>query len=338
MPDLSIIILNWNTQDRLVKCLESIFSNAPQCEFEVIVVDNNSEEDIADAMAQFEEVLLIRNDYNYGFAIGNNIGYRASTGRYVMPLNPDTLIYPEAIDRLITELETDNSIGIAVPVVKDTKVRPANYTFAHLYFDSIVYRNISNLFERYRRSVAEPFDVELFSGTGYICRRSALSEDKIFREDHFLFGEEYRLCREMSEKGFKIRIVPDAQIHHFASVTFKDDAERLVVASRLGNVVQWEIRKERLGSILGILTGLILWMEQLLKLIFLRVARTFKTSKQENYRKLEAQSSVAVSSLFPLLKDQSRFQKKVNDEARLYFNGGKEREAPIVNGFADLNA
>ena len=338
MPDLSIIILNWNTRELLAKCLKSIFAHAPQFEFEVIVVDNNSDEDIADAIAQFVGVRLIRNDYNYGFAIGNNIGYRASTGRYVMPLNPDTLIDPETIDRLLGELETDTSVAIAVPAVKDQKVRLENYTFSHLYFDSFIYRNISNLFERYRRSVAKPFDVEFISGTGYICRRAALAEDKIFREDHFLFGEEYRLCREMSEKGFKIRVVPDAQIEHFASVTFKDDLERLVMASRLGNVVQWEIRKERVGRVAGTLLGLILWTEQLLKLIFLRVARTFKIGKQENYRKLEAQSAVTLSSLFPLLKDQSRFQKQVNDEARLYFNGGKEREASVVNGLADLNA
>lgn len=326
MPDLSIIILNWNTRELLVKCLKSIFANAPQCEFEVIVVDNNSDEDIADAMEQFQGVRLLRNDYNHGFAVGNNIGYRESTGRYVMPLNPDTLIYPETIDRLLRELEADISVAIAVPVVKETKVRPANYTFAHLYFDSIVYRNLSSLFERYRGSVAEPFDVEFFSGTGYICRRSALSEDKIFREDHFLFGEEYRLCRETSEKGFKIRVLPDAKIQHFASVTFKDNTERLVMASRLGNVVQWEIRKERLGSIVGTLLGLILWTEQLLKLTFLRVARSFKTRKKENYKRLEAQCAAAVSSIFPLLKDESKFRKQVDDEARLFFNGGKEGE------------
>ena len=338
MPDLSIIILNWNTRELLVKCLKSIFANAPQCEFEVIVVDNNSDEDIADAVAQFGTVRLIRNDYNYGFAVGNNIGYRESVGGYVMPLNPDTLIYPETIDRLLRELETDTSVAIAVPTVKDQKVRPENYTFSHLYFDSFIYRNISDLFENYRRSVTEPFDVEFISGTGYICRRSALAADKIFREDHFLFGEEYRLCREMSEKGHKIRVVPDAQIQHFASVTFKENAERLVMASRLGNVVQWEIRKERLGTIVGTLLGLILWTEQLLKLILLRVARSFKSGKKENYKKLEAQSAAVVSSIFPLLKEGSRFRNRVNDEARLFFNGGKERETQAMNGFANLNA
>ena len=120
MPDLSIIILNWNTRELLVKCLKSIFANAPQCEFEVIVVDNNSDEDITDAVAQFEGVRLIRNDYNYGFAAGNNIGYRESIGRYVMPLNPDTLIYPETIDRLLRELETDTSVAIAEHVRSET--------------------------------------------------------------------------------------------------------------------------------------------------------------------------------------------------------------------------
>src|SRR5688500_13592905 len=165
MPDLSIIILNWNTREELGKCLKSIFSNAPRSEFEVIVVDNNSDEDVGSAVAQFDGIRLIRNDYNYGFAAGNNIGYRASTGRYVMTLNPDTLIYPETIDRLLRHLEADSSVGIAVPSVKGRKVRPENYTFFHLYFDSVFYRNISNLFEGSRRSVTEPFDVKFIGGT-----------------------------------------------------------------------------------------------------------------------------------------------------------------------------
>src|SRR5688572_528010 len=140
MPDLSIIILNWNTREELGECLKSIFSNPPRCEFEVIVVDNDSDEDVVSAVVQFDGVRLIRNDYNYGFAAGNNIGYRASTGRYVMPLNPDTVIYPGTIDLLLRHLEADTSVAIAVPSLKGKWVSPENYTFFHLYFDSIIYR------------------------------------------------------------------------------------------------------------------------------------------------------------------------------------------------------
>ena len=96
-PELSIVVLNWNTRHLLENCLASIYGCAPACEFEVIVVDNNSDENIAGVREQFREVRLIQNDYNYGFAVANNIGFRESRGRYVMTLNPDTLMFPGTI-------------------------------------------------------------------------------------------------------------------------------------------------------------------------------------------------------------------------------------------------
>lgn len=323
-PELSIIVLNWNTRQLLETCLASIYRHSPACEFEIIVVDNNSDESIAGIREQFREVRLIQNDYNYGFAVGNNIGYRESKGCYVMTLNPDTLMFPGTIDSLVDTLKSDESVGIAVPVLKGTKTRHGDYAFFNVYFVSMLYRHFRKFLKRFQKGVTEPFDIEYFGGTGYICRRSILAKDKMFREDYFLFGEEYDLCRETAEKGFKIRVVPQSEIEHFTSVTYKGDTERLVVATRLGVALTWQIVREGLGKFLGTITGIYLCLEHVPKFAVLRLAGMFSKGSEKR-RRVTIQSRAVFSSMLPLLRNEKEYVKRVNAEAELFFNGGNPR-------------
>ena len=100
--DLSIVIVNWNTKTHLAACLDSIERHPPQAEFEVIVVDNDSSDGSANMVREcFDDVKLIEHVANVGYAEGNNRGIRASTGRLILLLNPDTEIKPGTLDALI---------------------------------------------------------------------------------------------------------------------------------------------------------------------------------------------------------------------------------------------
>src|SRR5690349_4551484 len=91
--DISIIILSWNDQQHLAKCLESLAPGAKSRTMEVIVVDNASTDGSPEMVEKkFPRVKLIRNRENLGFARGNNIGIKASQGRYVCLLNSDTIV------------------------------------------------------------------------------------------------------------------------------------------------------------------------------------------------------------------------------------------------------
>jgi len=333
MPDLSIIILHWNTPELLKQCLESIYSNAPKCEFEVIVVDNNSDADISDVEKQYSKIRLIRNGYNYGFAVGNNIGYRASSGRYIMPLNPDTVIYPNAIDLLIEELEKDPAVGVASPVSNGKPVKLSDYFFSRLFFDSVFLRPFRRIFGRSVGLMSEPFDVNYFGGTGYICRRSALKDEMIFREKYFLFGEEYQLCCDMAEKGLKIRIVPSAKIEHFASATFNRDPTRFMMASRLGAAINWEIRYDEWGAVRGALSGMELWVEHLTKLIVAKVMLLLIRKGNARLERIAVESKAVVSSLLPLLSNGDKYRSRINNEAAEFFNNGvaRPKQMPVGN-------
>jgi GT2 family glycosyltransferase len=175
----------------------------------------------------------------------------------------------------------------------------------------------------------EPFDVELLSGTGYICRRAAIEGDKLFREDTFLFGEEYYLCKAVREAGYKIRVVPDAEIEHFTSVTFKSDPRRLAVASRLGAAIAWRIRNEEWGRLAGIAASTWLNIEYIFKLAAVRVMQLFRRS--DALDRQAAQARAILGTYFPLLRDAEGFLRRANEDAEIFFNDGVKPVKPPVS-------
>lgn len=331
MIRLSIIIVSWNTADFLKNCLKSIFENPPNIQFEVIVVDNNSDYDICQVKEAFPDIRLIRNTYNYGFGVGTNIGFRISSGKYVMTLNPDTVLFPGTIDRLITTLDENDDVGIAVPVMKDVKVSRQQFAFIRLFFNSAVLRKFRDIFVSSKNpEETESFDVKFIGGTGYICRVSALREGGVFSEDNFLFGEEYYLCRQMAEKGYKIRIVPAARFEHHVSVTFKDDPARLSMAAKLGSAVGWRIRKEQWGDLLGFLSGSLLFMENTAKWAIMVLIGPFVRRKAVQRSLILSQCRSIVLAYGPMVMDEDKYLAEVNEMAEIFFNGGRKPKRPPV--------
>src|SRR5437868_6971117 len=101
MPTVSIIVLNWNGRNFLKPCLDSL-QKITSPRLEILVVDNNSSDGSQDFIKKnYSKVILIENKKNYGFAKGNNIGYLASKGEYILFLNNDTVVSPDFLDILV---------------------------------------------------------------------------------------------------------------------------------------------------------------------------------------------------------------------------------------------
>ena len=104
--DLSIVIVNYNTASFTAQCLDSVSEYPPTCSCEIVVVDNASHDDSVERLeAQYPHIKLIRSSENIGIAGGNNLGIRASSGRFVLLLNNDTLVLPWTLDRLVYFLD-----------------------------------------------------------------------------------------------------------------------------------------------------------------------------------------------------------------------------------------
>jgi len=114
--DVSIVIISWNTRQMLDQCIKSIYATTNNIKYEIIVVDNASTDGSPEAVEeQFPQVKLIRNKENLGFAKGNNIGMRASTGRYVCLVNSDVIVQNGCIEKLVEFMDANPSVGLAGP-------------------------------------------------------------------------------------------------------------------------------------------------------------------------------------------------------------------------------
>ena len=112
--DISIIIVNWNTKELLLKCLLSVFETAKGISFEIWLVDNaSSDRSVEAAKAGFPNIQIIENKNNLGFAAANNRAFRCMKGRYALLLNTDTLLTPGAIKKLYDFMENRPNVGMA---------------------------------------------------------------------------------------------------------------------------------------------------------------------------------------------------------------------------------
>ena len=115
-PELSIIIVSYNTKELLRDCLLSLHESGPEAPYEVIVVDNASTDGPSKMLGlDFEDVVLIRNLGNAGFGRANNTGIKSAKGNFLLLLNSDTVVKKGAVDRLLEFIKKQPSAGIIGP-------------------------------------------------------------------------------------------------------------------------------------------------------------------------------------------------------------------------------
>lgn len=110
--DVSILVVNYNTCQLTLDCLQSVYASKSQYRYEVIVIDNHSSDGSVEAIrAAYPEITLIANKNNTGFAKANNQGMEVASGRYVLLLNSDTLVQPDTLDTMIQFMDTHPEMG-----------------------------------------------------------------------------------------------------------------------------------------------------------------------------------------------------------------------------------
>ena len=220
--DLSIIIVNWNTKDLLLQCLESVYQTIKRIEMEVFVVDNGSiDGSVVAAKERFPEVKFIQNEINLGFAMANNQALRLAKGRYLLLLNPDTQVKKGAIERLISFMDAHSEAGGAgAQLLNSDGSRQnsiANFPSlaTELLNKSLLRWLFPKAFPGKERNYPEPIEVDSVIGACMIIRQDAIEQVGLLDEDYFLFLEETDWCYRMKRAGWKIYHVPQAEIYHF---------------------------------------------------------------------------------------------------------------------------
>jgi GT2 family glycosyltransferase len=225
LPDVSVIIVNWNTRDLLRGCLQSVLTETT-ASTEVIVIDNASADGSAAMVAaEFPQVLVIANTDNKGFAAANNQGLRIAKGRNLLLLNPDTIILDGAIDRMLDWLVDHPDVGGAGCQVWETPDRiqltcfadpgPLNLTIIQMglmrlarfvpAFGHPWYLNWDRLSEK---------DVDVVSGMFLLVPRAVFDAVGLLDEDFFVYAEEADWCRRIRKAGWRVVFTPVARIIH----------------------------------------------------------------------------------------------------------------------------
>lgn len=223
IPDVSIIILNWNTRDMLADCLETIAKTSGNLKIELIVVDNASS-DGSQAMLQqrFPQVHLIANQANVGFAKGNNQGMAISKGRYALLLNSDAFITPGAIQALIHVADAQPRAGIVGALLLNADgTFQASYTpFPNLWQEFMILSGLGRLlYGRWYPSRGPEEDkgpqvVDYVEGACLLVRLEAFRETTGLDEGFFMYAEEVDWCYTMRAKGWQVWYQPAAKIIH----------------------------------------------------------------------------------------------------------------------------
>lgn len=227
-PDLSIIIVNYNTRELLHACLGSLNASDKHSDnFEIVVVDNASKDGSLEMVARdFPIVKRIALGANMGFAAANNRGIKASTGRYVLLLNSDTEVAPDVLRELIRYTDEHDDVGALTCLLKlsDGSIDPACHRGFPTPWASLTYFlglekffGSSRLFGQYHqgyKSVGEIHDVDCISGAFFLVRREVIDRIGLLDENFFMYGEDIDWCYRIRDGGWKIRFYPRVSILH----------------------------------------------------------------------------------------------------------------------------
>jgi len=233
MIDLSVIIVNWNTRDLLVRCLDSIAQAAQGMKAEVFVVDNGSSDGSGRTVREkFSEVILIENKANLGFAGANNQALRQSKGNYLLLLNPDTQVKGGAIQELISLMDAHLDAGITGMQLlnsdgsKQNSIANFPSLATELLNKSLLRWLFPEKFPGKGNDYPEPIEVDSVIGACMMVRREALDQVGLLDEDYFLFLEETDWCYRMKRAGWKIYHVPQAEVYHFQGKSAEKEKKR----------------------------------------------------------------------------------------------------------------
>jgi GT2 family glycosyltransferase len=215
---ISVIVLAWNGEKFLDACLASVLAQ-DNVSFELIVVDNASADgSIAITEKYLPRLRLIRNDYNLGFAAGNNVGIRAATGDAIVLLNQDTIVQPGWL-RAIAETFRDPGIGIVGCKIFQPDGRTLLHTGAFVRHDDAFAYHIGQG-ELDQGQFDELTDCDYVTGAAMAIHRRVIQQlGGLDEQFHPAFYEEIDYCYRARRAGFRVVYQPQAVVHHFETTS-----------------------------------------------------------------------------------------------------------------------
>ncbi len=234
---VDVFIVNWNTAELLLACLDSLMTTSEASDLNVIVVDNGSADDSVELVGErFPDVLIIENEDNAGFARAHNQAFAASASPYVLLLNSDAEVPSGTIAHCRNVLAADDGIGVVGCAIVNPDGSPQNSVFRFPSLRGLVSTSLmlaqafpeSDVFnyDRYGSALPDSLsDVEVVMGSFLMVRRGDL-DGRLLDDGYFMYTEEADLCRRMIENDLRVVFEPAVSITHVKGGSTRSPAQK----------------------------------------------------------------------------------------------------------------
>ncbi len=237
--DVSIIIVNYNTKNLTLQCIDSIYEKTNDVSFEIIVVDNNSTDGSQELLSHDKRIVFVEAGENLGFGKANNLGLRQAQGKYIFFLNSDTLLLNNAVKEffIFAESQTENigAIGCLLTdklgrVIHSFSEFPSiNWVFKSVvvaHFFQLFFKKKYQLYDKADSDITLPvFQVDYVTGADLFVRRTVIDKYGAFDPDFFMYYEESEMQYRWSKNGYLSYIIKAPQIIHFEGGSQKKNTD-----------------------------------------------------------------------------------------------------------------
>ncbi len=320
---LSIVIINFNTYQLTIDCINSIKRTAGNIQYEVIVVDNAPKEDYRHGLFQhFPDIIYLLSQENIGFGRANNLGMEHAKGEYILLLNSDTIVKDDCLQKCLAFIEEKQEENVGMVgcrlLNEDGSHQHSFYPFVkntvwnYFISNNPVLFKLLGVANKYKEP-DRPMAVGDISGAFMLLHKKVVEKVKGFDPDFFLYCEETEWCRERINKHFKIYYYPYAETIHLGGKSAP--REQMFVQSKLSLSLVWY--KRGIGSYISYI--LLTYLNVFYYAITSPLARGANKAINKQYRK-------CYTKIFPyLFRDIVKYPRAYNSRKEpLVYEGAKE--------------
>ncbi len=293
--DLSIIVVNWNSEEYLRECLASIYENTRGISFEVVVVDNASPAKTIDSVKdRFPGIIVVKSPTNLGFGRANNLGFSHSSGDHVLILNPDTKLVGPAITTLLSHSQSLPAAGVVGGrlvnpdlTVQTTSIQKfptilnqvADIEFLRLRWPHCSLWCLGPLFS----TVRTPVPVDVIPGACMLLKREVFERVGMFTEDYFMYAEDIDLNHKVVRAGFHNYYIPTATVIHYGGTSSsRQEVDQWATIMKYRAMRQYYLKNRSYAY--AVLYKTAMGCAAALRLLVIAVFKTSRLRKEEAFR------------------------------------------------------
>lgn len=306
----SIIIVNYNSKNVLLNCLSSIKSHCEILNPEVLVIDNDSAETISELESSFPQFTFIFNEKNIGYAAANNIGILKASGKFILLLNPDTIVNKDSFQPMIKFLEENKNVGIVGCKIfnADGDIERSTHSFPSLLkefvhanefiknivgYESWISGFLKKIFKS--KSLESYWDhnsikeVDHVTGACMMVKREVIDKVGLLDEAFFLYNEEVEWSLRFKNAGYKSVFLPDSNIMHLFGHSTKQRVQKQTINHLLVERYRgmFYFFQKHYGSAKLFALRIIVLKGFILRLLFSYIKSIFLSGKAKNLNSAE---------------------------------------------------